>query len=79
MKTHGIPAMFLSDNSLAFNGSRKQRLVLVERNLRELGVAVVAATARHPQTCGKAEREHQTMQRWLQPTPRPSRAPSCNA
>jgi transposase-like protein len=69
MTTHGVPAMFLSDNSLAFNGSRKQRLVLVERNLRDLGVAVVASSARHPQTCGKAEREHQTMQRWLRAHP----------
>lgn len=65
MKAHGVPAMFLSDNSLAFNGSRKKRLVLVERSLRDLGVAVVPASARHPQTCGKAEREHQTMQKWL--------------
>lgn len=69
MRRHGVPAMFLSDNSLAFNGSRKGREVLVERNLRKLGVAVVAASARHPQTCGKAEREHQTMQRWLNAHP----------
>jgi hypothetical protein len=69
MSIHGVPAMFLSDNSLAFNGSRKHRLVLVERNLRELGVAVVASSARHPQTCGKAEREHQTIQRWLRAHP----------
>lgn len=69
MTTHGVPAMFLSDNSLAFNGSRKQRLVQVERNLRDLGVAVVSSSARHPQTCGKAEREHQTMQRWLRARP----------
>ena len=69
MDTHGRPAMFLSDNSLAFNGSRKNQLVLVERRLRQLGVAVVAASARHPQTCGKAEREHQTIQRWLRARP----------
>jgi hypothetical protein len=62
---HGPPAVFLSDNGLAFNGSRRGRQVLVERQLRELGVAVVPASARHPQTCGKAEREHQTFQRWL--------------
>jgi transposase InsO family protein len=62
---YGLPAMFLSDNSLAFNGSRKGREVAVERRLRELGVAVVPASARHPQTCGKCEREHQTLQKWL--------------
>jgi transposase InsO family protein len=69
MDAHGVPAMFLSDNSLAFNGSRKGRLVEVERRLRELGVAVVAASERHPQSCGKAEREHQTMQHWLEAHP----------
>jgi transposase InsO family protein len=71
IQRHGPPAMFLSDNGLAFNGSRKGKLVLVERSLRQLGVSVVAASARHPQTCGKAEREHQTFERWLtaQPTP----------
>lgn len=74
MRRYGRPAMFLSDNSLAFNGSRKHRTVLVERNLRALGVAVVAATARHPQTCGKAEREHQTIQQWLLAHP-PAKTP----
>jgi hypothetical protein len=69
MAAHGVPAMFLSDNSLAFNGSRKHRQVQVEQNLRALGVAVVASSAHHPQTCGKAEREHETMQRWLRAHP----------
>lgn len=72
IERHDPPAMFLSDNGLAFNGSRKGKLVLVERNLRELGVSVVAASARHPQTCGKAEREHQTFERWLAAQPAPA-------
>jgi hypothetical protein len=37
-------------------------------------VAVVPASARHPQTCGKCEREHQTMQTWLAAHP-PARTP----
>lgn len=65
----GPPAMFLSDNGLAFNGSRKGLLVLVEQNLRALGVSVVSSSARHPQTCGKAEREHRTFRRWLASQP----------
>jgi len=69
---HGAPAMFLSDNALGFNGTRKGKLVLLEKNLRALGVSVVAASARHPQTCGKAEREHQTFQRWLAAQPAPT-------
>jgi transposase InsO family protein len=72
IKRHDPPAMFLSDNGLAFNGSRKGKLVLVEQNLRQLGVSVVAASARHPQTCGKAEREHQTFAQWLAAQPPPA-------
>jgi hypothetical protein len=71
IERHGPPAMFLSDNALAFNGSRRGVEVVVERRLRELGVAVVPASAHHPQTCGKAEREHQTFQRWLAAQPDP--------
>ena len=70
IERHDPPAMFLSDNGLALD--RKGKLVLVERNLRELGVSVVAASARHPQTCGKAEREHQTFERWLAAQPAPA-------
>jgi transposase InsO family protein len=63
--THGAPAMLLSDNSLAFNGSRRKVVVAMQKRLADLGIAQVAASADHPGTCGKVEREHQTMQRWL--------------
>lgn len=66
---YGPPAMLLTDNSLAFNGSRRNVEVEMQRRLRALGVAQVAAGIRHPQTCGKTEREHQTMQRWLKAHP----------
>lgn len=62
---HGPPAMLLSDNSLAFNGIRRGVVVDVQKRLRILGVAQVASSYDHPGTCGKAEREHQTMQKWL--------------
>lgn len=67
--SHGMPAMVLSDNSLAFNGSRRGRLVDVDRNLRALGIRPVASRTYHPQTCGKNERSHQTLQRWLRAHP----------
>jgi transposase InsO family protein len=67
--SHGLPAMLLSDNALAFNGSRRQRVVDVERNLRALGVRPVASRPYHPQTCGKNERSHQTLHRWLRAHP----------
>ena len=67
---HGLPAMLLSDNALAFNGSRRGRLVDVERNLRALGVHPIASRPYHPQTCGKNERSHQTLHRWLRAHPK---------
>lgn len=66
---YGAPAMVLSDNSLAFNGSRRGQEVTVQTRLRTLGIAQVASSNYHPQTCGKNEREHQTMQRWLNAHP----------
>jgi transposase InsO family protein len=55
----GVPAMILSDNGTEFTGAR-----FVE-NLAQLGVHTVNSRPRHPQTCGKVERFHQTMKRWL--------------
>ena len=66
---HGAPAMVLSDNSLAFNGSRRGVEVFLQTRLRERGIAQVASSNHHPQTCGKNEREHQTMQGWLNAHP----------
>jgi hypothetical protein len=66
----GLPYLVLSDNSLAFTGKIHHRLVLVEKNLAVLGIKLITSAPRHPQTCGKNERGHQTLQRWLaaQPT-----------
>jgi transposase InsO family protein len=68
---YGVPAMFLSDNGLAFSAKRRGGQTELERALRVLGVRVVASSPFHPQTCGKNERLHQTFKRWLaqQPTP----------
>jgi transposase InsO family protein len=64
---HGTPALVLSDNGAAFTN----------RNIPAAGPsrftqAVTATGARlihsspyHPQTCGKVERHHQTLKRWL--------------
>lgn len=69
MAAHGRPAMLLSDNSLAFNASRRHKTLKLSERLRQLGVAQVAASPHHPQTCGKKEREHQTLARWLRAQP----------
>jgi hypothetical protein len=47
-------------------------MVDVERHLAEKGIMTIASTVRHPQTCGKNERVHQTLQKWLAKQPAPA-------
>jgi transposase InsO family protein len=65
----GVPARVLSDNGLTFNGSRRKVTVVFEANLRAAGVSPIASTPGHPQTCGKVERFHQTLKKWLSKQP----------
>lgn len=65
----GLPARVLSDNGLSFNGSRRKITVTFEANLRAAGVAPIASTPGHPRTCGKVERFHQTLKKWLAKQP----------
>jgi transposase InsO family protein len=70
---YGHPACVLSDNGTAFSGKRRQwPLVEMERHLARLGITTIVSSIGHPQTCGKNERAHQTLHRWLaaRPTPR---------
>src|SRR5438445_5805870 len=64
-QAYGLPVMALSDNGLAFSGKLRGFEVAFERNLRELGVRAVTSRPYHPQTCGKIERFHQTLKKWL--------------
>jgi len=66
---HGLPVRLLSDNGLAFTGKHRGRMVDLERRLAALGVTTIASTPHHPQTCGKNERSHQTLQKWLATRP----------
>jgi putative transposase len=68
---HGIPTHLLSDNGNAFNQTRRGRACLLQRHLHDLGVVTIAATPNHPQTCGKNERAHSTLKKWLHARPRP--------
>ena len=61
----GKPRLLLSDNSLAFSGKLHNKIVLVEKNLFALGIQPITSRPHHPQTCGKNERGHQTLQKWL--------------
>ncbi|WP_310971197.1 MULTISPECIES: integrase core domain-containing protein [unclassified Amycolatopsis] len=66
---HGLPVRLLSDNGLAFTGKHRGRMVELERHLAALGITSIAATPHRPQTCGKNERVHQTLQKWLAARP----------
>ncbi|SDW79859.1 Integrase core domain-containing protein, partial [Amycolatopsis xylanica] len=66
---YGLPVKILSDNGLAFSGKLRGQMVELERHLAARGITSIAARPRHPQTCGKNERVHQTLQKWLAARP----------
>jgi transposase InsO family protein len=69
---HGLPASFLSDNAAVFSGSSRGGTVLLESELARLGIRCIHARAYHPQTCGKVERFHQTLKKFLAKQPPPT-------
>jgi transposase InsO family protein len=66
---HGAPASLLSDNGAVFTGSYRGGKVLLEYELERLGVQFKNSRPYHPQTCGKVERLHQTLKRYLAKQP----------
>ena len=62
---YGLPASVLSDNGAVFSGASRGGKVLWESELERLGIRAVHSTPYHPQTCGKVERFHQTLKRYL--------------
>jgi putative transposase len=71
--THGVPAIVLSDNGAAFTSRLTQpgSISTFVQCLLEHQVRPINSSPYHPQTCGKVERHHQTLKKWLstQPTP----------
>ncbi|MDQ3664829.1 MAG: DDE-type integrase/transposase/recombinase [Actinomycetota bacterium] len=67
---YGLPAAVLNDNAGAFSGRRRGWTAKFEQRLADLGVRAIAARRCHPQTCGKNERAHQRVQKWLARRPR---------
>src|SRR6266571_8706333 len=63
-KRFGLPASVLSDNAAVFRG-RQGGKVILELKLERLGIVFKHSTPNHPQTCGKVERFHQTLKRFL--------------
>jgi transposase InsO family protein len=70
---HGIPASTLTDNGMVFTtrlaGGKGGRNGF-ENELRRLGITQINSTPNHPTTCGKVERFHQTLKKWLTRQPK---------
>jgi putative transposase len=71
---YGVPAIVLSDNGSAFTSRLTQpgSISAFVRTLLEHGTRPVNSSPYHPQTCGKVERHHQTLKRWLATQPPPT-------
>jgi transposase InsO family protein len=66
---HGLPASLLSDNGAVFTASPRHGKVLLQSELQRLGITSKNSRPYHPQTCGKIERLHQTLKRYLAKQP----------
>jgi len=62
---HGLPASLLTGNGAVFTGASRGGKVLLESELERLGIVFKNSRPYHPQTCGKVERLHQTLKRYL--------------
>jgi transposase InsO family protein len=61
----GLPASMLTDNGAIFTAESRNGTCAIELVLLALGVDYKHSRPYHPQTCGKVERFHQTLKRWL--------------
>jgi len=70
MARYGRPERMLTDNGAVFTGKYRGRgWVALERELVALGIGLHHSKPYHPQTCGKVERFHQTLKKWLAKQP----------
>ena len=68
----GFPAALLTDNGCVYTTWHRGGPNAMQTELLALGVAFRHSRPYHPQTCGKVERFHQTMKRFLAAQPRAS-------
>jgi transposase InsO family protein len=69
---HGRPERLLTDNGAVFTGHYRHGWVALEREAAALGIGLVHSRPYHPTTCGKVERLHQTLKKWLAKQPPPT-------
>jgi transposase InsO family protein len=69
VERYGLPASMLTDNGAVFTAESRHGTCAIELELIGLGIAYKHSRPYHPQTCGKVERFHQTLKRWLAKQP----------
>lgn len=62
---HGPPASMLADNGAIFTAAPRHGSCVIEGELIAAGITYRHSRPYHPQTCGKIERFHQTLKKWL--------------
>ncbi|MFI5393106.1 MAG: IS481 family transposase [Myxococcota bacterium] len=62
---HGFCASLLTDNGAVFTAAPRGGRCALELETARLGIRLVHSRPYHPQTCGKVERFHQTLKRFL--------------
>jgi transposase InsO family protein len=63
--TSGYPQRFLTDNGRIFTTPKGSKVGALELELLSLGIETKHSRPYHPQTCGKVERFHQTLKKFL--------------
>lgn len=76
---YGYPAAVLSDNGAIFTAEARHGVCVMESELLALGIRFTHSRAYHPQTCGKVERFHQTLKRYLAARDRATTIPELQA
>jgi transposase InsO family protein len=66
---YGFPASILSDNGAIFTASFRGDRGALATELAQRGIVFKHSRPYHPQTCGKVERFHQTMKKYLAANP----------
>jgi transposase InsO family protein len=66
----GLPASLLTDNGAIYTAAYRNGYSAMESELFHLGIDYKHSRPYHPQTCGKVERFHQTLKKFLRKQPR---------
>jgi transposase InsO family protein len=69
IERYGTPASILTDNGCIYTAKHRGGKVVMETLTEALGVTYKHSSPYHPQTCGKIERFHQTLKKFLTKQP----------